>query len=63
MRELREVLLEAALKLKDHEADYRVRSATIYLTVIDENGRPVRLNHANELTIYPYKAVADEHGL
>lgn len=63
MQDLREGLLEAARKLKEYEPGYRAKFATIYLTMIDENGEPVRINDANELTIYPYKAAADEHGV
>lgn len=63
MQELREGLLEAARELKEYEPGYRAKFATIYLTMIDENGEPVRINDANELTIYPYKTAADEHGV
>ncbi|EGE59903.1 hypothetical protein RHECNPAF_178004 [Rhizobium etli CNPAF512] len=63
MQELRECMLEAMLRLKEYEKDYRAKFATIYLTVINENGEPVRINNANELTIYSYKAAADEHGV
>jgi hypothetical protein len=38
-------------------------ATTGYLTMIDENGEPVRINDANELTIYSYKTAAEEHGL
>jgi hypothetical protein len=61
MQEMREGLLEAARELKKYEAGYRAKFATIYLTMIDEHGDPVRVNDANEIVIYPYKAAADEH--
>ncbi|RVI30877.1 hypothetical protein [Sinorhizobium meliloti] len=63
MPELREALLEAARQLKEYEPGYRAKFATIYLTMVDANGEPVRINHANELTIYPYKTAAEENGL
>ena len=63
MQELREGLLEAARQLKQYEPGYRAKFATIYLTMVDEDGQPVRINDANELVIYPYKAAADEHGV
>ena len=63
MAELREGLLEAARSLQSYEKDYRAKYATIYLTMIDGNGEPVRINDANELTIYPYRTAADDHGL
>jgi hypothetical protein len=63
MRELREGLLEAARQLKDYEAMYRAKSITLYLTLIDEDGRPIRINDSSELTIRAYKAAADELGV
>ena len=59
MAELREGLLEAARQLKQYEAGYRAKFATLYLTMVDEDGRPVRID---DITIYPYKTAADEHG-
>lgn len=63
MDELREGLIETARKMQEYEAGYRVKFTTIYLTMIDEGGQPVRINEANELTIYPYRSAADEHGV
>ena len=63
MRELREGLMEAARALAPYEAEYRAKSASLYLTMIDEDGRPVRLNEANELTIDAYRTAAEELGL
>lgn len=61
IRELTEGLLEAARALKPYADDYRIKNAALYLTMIDENGEPVRINDANELVIYPYRSAADEH--
>jgi hypothetical protein len=63
MVEVREGLLEAARTLQEYEKGYRAKYATLYLTIVDEDGQPVRINEANELTIYPYKTAADEHGV
>jgi len=61
--QLREGLLEAARLLAEYEPGYRVKSAGIYLTLVDEVGDPVRINSANEMTIYPYKTAAEEFGV
>ncbi|WP_246729819.1 hypothetical protein [Rhizobium ruizarguesonis] len=61
--ELREVLLEAARELKQYETDYRAKFATIYLTLVNENGEPVRINQSNELTIFSYRSAADDLGI
>jgi hypothetical protein len=63
MDELCEGLLDAARKMLEYKDGYRATFATIYLTVVDEKGQPVRINNANELTIYPYRSAADEHGV
>lgn len=63
MQQLGEGLLEAAQILKQYESGYRAKSATLYLTMIDEHGTPVCINRTNELTIYPYQSAAEEHGI
>ena len=62
MQELREGLLEAAKRLEPYAADYRAKWATIYLTMVDENGQPVVIDRSGEWTIFPYTSAADEHG-
>jgi hypothetical protein len=61
--EWRDALFEAARQIAQYEPDYRIKSADIYLRMVDENGTEVRINAKNEITIYPYKAAADEHGV
>ena len=61
--EWRDALFEVARRLAQFEPDYRIKSADIYLRIVDENGTQVRINATNEITIYPYKAAADEHGV
>jgi len=63
MPEMREVLFELVRILKQYETGYRAKSPTLYMKLVDEDGRPVRINKRNELTIYPYRTAADEHGL
>lgn len=52
-----------ARQIAQYEPDYRIKTADIYLRIVDENGTQVRINAKNEITIYPYKTAADEHGL
>ena len=40
---------------------YRAKWATLYLTLVDENGQEVRINEEGEWTIFPYQSAADEH--
>lgn len=63
IQEWRDALFEAARHIAQYEPDYRIKSADIYLRMVDENGTEVRINAKNEITIYPYKAAADDHGL
>lgn len=63
MQELFEGLLETARQLKQYEPAYRAKFATLYLTLVDEDGTAVRINDANELTIFAYRTAADEHGV
>jgi hypothetical protein len=58
-----EGMLDAIRALKPYEKGYRIKSAAIYLTMIDERGEEVRINDANELAIYPYASAADEAGV
>ena len=63
VQDMCEATYEALRQLKQYEDGYRIKSAAIYLTMIDDKGETVRINDANELVITPYKAAADEHGL
>ncbi|MFA5952722.1 MAG: hypothetical protein WC807_20880 [Hyphomicrobium sp.] len=60
MKQLRDGLYQAARELLPYEKNYRARSITLYLTVIDENGRPVKISRTGEIKIYPYKCAADD---
>jgi len=61
IQELQQALYDLARKLKPH-SDLRAKWATVYLTLVDENGEEVKIDPKGEWTIYPYKSAADEHG-
>jgi hypothetical protein len=63
LQEVRDGIYEAARKLAPYERDYRFKWATLYLTVIDADGKEVLLDPSGEWTINAYKSAADEHGL
>ena len=62
MTDMREGLYETARRLLHFQDGYRVKRATLYLTVIDGDGNEVLLTRAGEWIIYPYKSAADEFG-
>ena len=62
MKEFQQALYDLALKVKPY-ANFRVKYATVYLTVVDENGETVMLDPKGEWAIYPYDSAADEHGV
>lgn len=59
--ELQQGLYDVARKLKSHP-DVRAKWATLYLTLVDENGEEVIIDPKGEWSIYPYDSGADEHG-
>jgi hypothetical protein len=63
MTELRDCLMEAVRELLKYERDCRAKSATLYVPLVDRHGQLVRIDAKNELTLYSYRAAADEHGL
>lgn len=62
MQELQQGLYDIARALKPH-GDCRAKWATLYLTLVDENGEEVMIDPKGEWTIYPYGSAADEHGV
>ena len=62
MQELQQGLYDIARKLKPH-GDLRAKWATLYLTLVDENGEEVVIDPKGEWSIYPYQSGADEHGV
>jgi hypothetical protein len=63
MQEIRDGLYEAARRLQQYEGSYRAKWITIYLTIVDEDGKEVLPDSKGEWEIYPYKCAADEHGV
>jgi hypothetical protein len=62
MSEMQQGLIEAIQALREHDG-LRVKWATIYLTLIDENGNEVSLNSNGEMELHPYRSAADQLGL
>ncbi|ODR95354.1 hypothetical protein AUC70_05850 [Methyloceanibacter stevinii] len=62
MRELRQGLFDIVRELERYEA-YRAKWATLYLTLVDEDGNEIRIDTRGERILYPYKSIADEKGL
>jgi hypothetical protein len=62
MPEIQQGLLETVRKLRGHDG-LRVKWATLYLTLIDEDGKEVWLDPKGEIEIYPYKSAADFYKL
>jgi hypothetical protein len=58
MTDLTQGLFALAHKLEEHPG-YRVKSATVYLTVVDEHGDEVTLAKTGQWSIYPYECFAD----
>lgn len=59
LRELKQGLYEAAHRLAEYGGTYRAKSAALYLTIVDEDGTPVRLERSGEWRIFPYRSAAD----
>lgn len=51
-------LFELARRLRPY-GNYRVKTATLYLTVVDERGDEVTLIRKGDWSIYPYDCAAD----
>lgn len=62
MPEVRQGLLEAVRELKRYDAGHRAKWVTLYLTLIDDEGREV-VPPEGDLTLLPYKSAAEEFGI
>lgn len=60
MKDLRQGLYDIARKLSEYSG-YRTKWVMLYLTMVNEDGREVRINKKGEWTIYPYRSAADEN--
>lgn len=61
MQQLQQGLYEAAKALQPHN-ELRAKRATIYINLIDADGQIVTIDAKNEISVYPYRSAADEHG-
>ena len=62
MTEIQQGLYDIARELSPHQG-YRAKWATLYLTMIDEDGNEVLPDPKGEWVLHPYKSAADEHGV
>lgn len=60
MTQVRDGLYEVIRLLLKHKKGYRIQRTALYLTVIDEVGKPARISFDDEMTIYPYNCAADD---
>lgn len=61
MADVQQGLLEVIRRLRAHKTQ-RAKWITLYMTVIDEDGKQILPDPSGEWEIYPYKCAADEHG-
>ena len=61
MPDVQQGLLEVIRRLRAHDM-LRAKWVTLYMTMIDEDGKEVLPDPSGEWEIYPYKSAADEHG-
>ena len=58
MTDMRQGLFELARRLDEH-SDYRIKAASLYLTVVDAHGDEVTVSKSGEWSIFPYECAAD----
>ena len=58
MTDMRQGVFELARRL-DEYGDYRIKAASLYLTVIDAHGDEVTISKSGEWSIFPYECAAD----
>lgn len=63
IEELRDGLYHAMQKLAPHQGRYRAKYATLYLTLIDDDGKTVQIAPSGEWLIHPYKVAAKDYGV
>jgi hypothetical protein len=59
--EIRDGLFEAARRLAPFEGTHRAKWATLYLAMVDEDGKEVLPDPSGEWEIFPYKCAADQY--
>jgi len=63
MSEMRDLLYDLMRRLLSNAATHRIKRATLYLTVVDQDGNEVLLDPTGEWEISLYDSAADEHGI
>jgi len=58
MTDMRQGLFELARRLDEYN-DYRIKAASLYLTVVDAHGDEVTISRSGEWSIFPYECAAD----
>jgi hypothetical protein len=58
MSDFKQGLFELARRLEPY-GQYRIKSASLYLTVVDEHGDEVSLARTGQWSIFPYECAAD----
>ena len=56
--DMRQGLFELARRLGEY-SDYRIKAASLYLTVVDAHGDEVTISKSGEWSIFPYECAAD----
>lgn len=59
MREMKDGLYQIIRLLLSKNKTHRIRRATLYLTVVNEQGDPSAITFENEITMHPYDCAAD----
>jgi hypothetical protein len=57
--ELKDTLYATIRMLEPFESSHRFKRAALYLTSIDEHGRPSSISFEHEITLRPYDCAAD----
>lgn len=60
MKEFQQGLFELAQRLDPYIRTWRAKSATLYVTVVDQNGCELSVAVNSEWSIFPYVSAADE---
>jgi len=59
VNELKDTLYATIRMLEPFSSTHRFKRAALYLTLVDENGRPSSISFENEITLRPYDCAAD----
>jgi hypothetical protein len=59
MNDFKQGLFELARRLESY-AEYRIKSANLYLTIVDERGDEVSPARTGQWSIFPYECAADQ---